>query len=834
MKYISGDDRTARLLKAWSGAKEICTPNFFFWSAGATLEKSFEGLLRSLLYQIFQQFPNLIPLPCENQSALGPAKDGLQRLGPIAVWTEPRLRTTFQRVICQALGLCRLCIFIDGLDEIKGDPDMMISLITTIKSADVKFVLSSRPDRSYTEAFGSFAMLRLQDLTELDIREYVWERLEQWLHTESADDVSSVLNSIVLKAQGVFLWVELVVKTLIKGLENKDPIEQLQRRVELTPSGINALYAKMLSNIDVVYHPEAARLFQMALANLTRSLLNVALLLYEGFDRVPEISVQKALQWSGLTEKRIPTICAGLLEVYREDRDSAKGDGHFRYQDHYLSLPIRYTCSSATADVSFYERYVHVGFIHRTAVEFLRQSKQAQRFWKSCYQSCPSPHSTYVRALLAKVILLGFPEKPAIMDAGMEKDIETSTDSQVDDRCDDFLDKVARGFVSEIMQKVYTEERETGTAQVSLCDDVDRTLTTVFQRHQVVPPIFHWSKQWSMTPSNTKIYAGTVSWLRKSSRSSSPESFFYPARSDSRLSSTRPVDFLGHATLWSLSCYVVKMIDLKQKHLDKEYMNYLLCCSLWPLHPAQSMASSGNKMRKSLNLIADILSCGGNPNVYVEDFFSTTLWGLFVMTASRSAHLDRTAFLMTTKTFFENGADVHVKFPMADPSVFGSGHGPAGLNERPELYLRNEVSASYFIRTFMPRDMPGLTTLKGMFLAEGGRDSHRYTHVAFEKDSYRPYRISERQTDELIAALDASRDGHANQENRHGPLPERVRWTSQLEKIYQEISERIGDSDIRASSDKDATSDTDAEEEFHESVTFQTEAHVQDCQPVDG
>lgn len=280
MKHIYGDHRTAKLLKVWSGAKEICTPNFFFWSAGTTMEKSFEGLLRSLLYQILQEFPRLTPLWCEEQSDLGPTKHGLQKYEPIATWTEPRLQRTLQSVMRQAYGVCRLCIFIDGLDEISGDPDEMIALIKTIQSAEVKVCLSSRPDRSYTEAFGSSAMLRLQDLTKSDIREYVWDKLQRWLHTESADDVSKILDSIVLKAKGIFLWVELVVKALITGLENDDILVQLEMRVESTPSGIEALYTRMLSNIDVTYHKDAALLFQMALANLTQSLLDVALALY--------------------------------------------------------------------------------------------------------------------------------------------------------------------------------------------------------------------------------------------------------------------------------------------------------------------------------------------------------------------------------------------------------------------------------------------------------------------------------------------------------------------------------------------------------------------------
>ena len=49
------------------------------------------------------------------------------------------------------------------------------------------------------------------------------------------------------------------------------------------PSGMEALYAKMLSNIEKAYPEEAAQLFQMALADLTNSFLDFTLALCKGF-----------------------------------------------------------------------------------------------------------------------------------------------------------------------------------------------------------------------------------------------------------------------------------------------------------------------------------------------------------------------------------------------------------------------------------------------------------------------------------------------------------------------------------------------------------------------
>ena len=90
MSYIYQDDRTAASLKVWSGSKDIFTPGFFFWNAGEGLEKSSEGLLRSLIYQLLKRFPSLTP-----SSQIVSSSESMRGVPwsyePIAAWTERRL-----------------------------------------------------------------------------------------------------------------------------------------------------------------------------------------------------------------------------------------------------------------------------------------------------------------------------------------------------------------------------------------------------------------------------------------------------------------------------------------------------------------------------------------------------------------------------------------------------------------------------------------------------------------------------------------------------------------------------------------------------------------------
>lgn len=60
MKFLSHHEETERVLKSWSGQQQLVVASFYFWYAGTDLQKSQEGLLRSLVYEILSKCPELI------------------------------------------------------------------------------------------------------------------------------------------------------------------------------------------------------------------------------------------------------------------------------------------------------------------------------------------------------------------------------------------------------------------------------------------------------------------------------------------------------------------------------------------------------------------------------------------------------------------------------------------------------------------------------------------------------------------------------------------------------------------------------------------------------
>ena len=108
----------------------------------------------------------------------------------------------------------------------------------------------------------------LQDLTLKDIQIYVSSSFKNHagftkLEKREPDFSRQLKDHIVEKASGVFLWVHLVVKSLLAGLLNGDRVSDLERRLDLLPPDLEHLYDKMLNSLDPFYYSHASQLFQL-------------------------------------------------------------------------------------------------------------------------------------------------------------------------------------------------------------------------------------------------------------------------------------------------------------------------------------------------------------------------------------------------------------------------------------------------------------------------------------------------------------------------------------------------------------------------------------------
>jgi hypothetical protein len=269
MKYIYSNPQTKRLLLEWSGKERLVTAGFFFWNSGSELQKSLNGMLRSMFYEILEQCHELIrlafPDQFENLDSLFELTDFRAAMDR---WTQQDLVEALNRILTQNLFPAKYFFLVDGLDEFSGEHK---EIATTLKSwtqlKSVKLCLSSRPLIAFENVFEECPSLMLQDLTYNDIVLYVRTKLEQdskflQLQCEQPLLAPVLVTEIVEKASGVFLWVYLVVASLLSGLQNGDGIQDLQARLRLLPTKLEDLYRHMFQRLEPVYLPQTAKLFE--------------------------------------------------------------------------------------------------------------------------------------------------------------------------------------------------------------------------------------------------------------------------------------------------------------------------------------------------------------------------------------------------------------------------------------------------------------------------------------------------------------------------------------------------------------------------------------------
>ncbi|PMD37905.1 hypothetical protein L207DRAFT_584824 [Hyaloscypha variabilis F] len=83
------------------------------------------------------------------------------------------------------------------------------------------------------------------------------------LAIRSPNEARELVEEVIYRAEGVFLWVTLVIASLLSGLRNRDDILVLLKRLERLPPQLELLYDHMLSFVEPEYIVEASKTFQI-------------------------------------------------------------------------------------------------------------------------------------------------------------------------------------------------------------------------------------------------------------------------------------------------------------------------------------------------------------------------------------------------------------------------------------------------------------------------------------------------------------------------------------------------------------------------------------------
>ena len=331
VKYLQHAKKTKEHLRAWAGDKKILEASYyFFYNGKSEMQKTEQGMLLSLLRTLLEQKRDLISVAFGDRLhhlCLHPAEN----LGkPTLQETREAIKRLFKTSSDTAFFLT-----VDGLDEFDADVsathiDSLLEIGRALAGyPNVKIVFASRPWIQFEDAFVNYPNLKMHDLTHDDIRLYVNERLEkhadmQKLLRRDTDNAAKLVRTIVESSSGVFLWVRLVVDSLIYGLRNSDSIQDLQQRLDELPTGLYDLYAAMLRRVPKSYRPQTMRLLRLILCGVEygRELSVLGLCLAEEVtdDLVAGTAIHPMKDedledyYDGM-QRRLKSRCQGLVEI---------------------------------------------------------------------------------------------------------------------------------------------------------------------------------------------------------------------------------------------------------------------------------------------------------------------------------------------------------------------------------------------------------------------------------------------------------------------------------------------------------------------------------------
>lgn len=337
-----------QVLDGWASEGDLHMACFFMFEGGNRIQKSYEGFLRSVLYQILSARRDLIKV------AFPSFFDG--PWPPPVLFTDiNNLNQGFYSLFAHMSETLRLFVFIDGLDEYRimerkdhyepkqldityekdtgdeswgqskwaTDSHVEISkLVGSMANKDtVKFVVTSRELPVFQEGFAEFPRIRLQEHTERSIAQYVAGRLED--EAPGLPDTKNLCKEVAQKSHGDILWARLAIDMVV-GCS----LRTLRSTLDSLPThlgGPDGLYMRMLENLGTDQQQSASRIFHLVLkAQQPPSLITLAFAeeghltprtneLRISYDNTHPYDIASVQRLSDRMQSRLYVCCAGLL-----------------------------------------------------------------------------------------------------------------------------------------------------------------------------------------------------------------------------------------------------------------------------------------------------------------------------------------------------------------------------------------------------------------------------------------------------------------------------------------------------------------------------------------
>ncbi|KAM3550005.1 hypothetical protein ARSEF4850_008557 [Beauveria asiatica] len=229
--------------------KDVVVISFFFNARGESLERSTQGMYRSLLFQLINTLPNLLKIfdTSEHNKFLDDFYTAtLSHQNP--VWQIIVLQDLLRSALTK-LGQSPLAIFVDALDECSSDQvEELVEYFEALgedaqqNGLRLNICFSSRYYPYIDIQYGLKIKLEAQGGHEEDIAMYIRNKLRIGT-SKTAEEIKTGMQA---KAKGIFMWVVLVVD-ILKAEYQSGRIFDVKKRLAALPAELSDLFKEILA-----------------------------------------------------------------------------------------------------------------------------------------------------------------------------------------------------------------------------------------------------------------------------------------------------------------------------------------------------------------------------------------------------------------------------------------------------------------------------------------------------------------------------------------------------------------------------------------------------------
>ena len=241
-----------KILKANSISQDDWILEFFFHRRGVDLQRTIQGMLRSLLCQVF------IKSLLVRRSVLGlfGEKSSFGEAGEAWKWQVNELKHLLSNALLQIESSQNCTVFVDALDEAgqEGARDVLayfyyLHYQINKSKRPVRICISSRHYRVLSVVTPAVPTLEInvEECNKDDISTYVRSVLSSGAQAEQ--DWMSLEDEIIESALGVFQWARLVTPGVAEWRNDGESLENIRKMIAKIPSELEGVYQHILKDV---------------------------------------------------------------------------------------------------------------------------------------------------------------------------------------------------------------------------------------------------------------------------------------------------------------------------------------------------------------------------------------------------------------------------------------------------------------------------------------------------------------------------------------------------------------------------------------------------------